>query len=261
MTDKIVEREAHVHGQLWDKLYDGYFSDPHLARDYVAAIIRVTRACKPSAIVDLGGGTGFILEQLVAAGVAEDIRLVDMDESEAQLAMCRHPRLTPRKGSIQSLRRADFVKETESLMLICRSVLQYGGIFRQKPWLTHLRGQLKTGEWFVHQSGCSDDVEAALALDVLFEMMDVDKWVPSKESFLRLLAEAQFEVTDDFPMPPVGMPSDGLAVRYGVAPKTLAKIKADLRRTCANRPDLFRLTPSGFTFAFPYRVFVCKAVA
>ncbi|MBU4200049.1 MAG: ApaG domain-containing protein [Verrucomicrobia bacterium] len=261
MTDKIVAREAHIHGKLWDKLYDSYFSNPYLARDYVAVIIRAAYKCKPSVIVDLGGGTGFILEQLVAAGIAEDIRLVNMDESDAQLAMGRHPRITPRKGAIQSLRRTEIVKETESLMLICRSVLQYGGIFGQKPWLAHLRDQMKPGEWFVHQSGCSDDLEAALALDVLFEMMNVEKWVPHKEAFQELLTQAKFEVVDDFPMPPVGMPSDGLAIRYGVAPETLAKIKADLRRTCANRPDLFKLTPSGFTFNFPYRVFVCKAVA
>jgi len=260
MIDQTVEREIHVHGKLWDKLYAGYFSDPDLARDYVAAIMRRVGECQPSVIVDLGGGTGFILEQLVGAGIVEDIRLVNLDESDSQLAMSRQSRITPRKGSIQSLRRAEMVKDLESLMLICRSVLQYGGIFGQKPWLVHLRGQLKPGEWFVHQSGCSDDVEAALALDVLFEMLGVDKWVPSKEAFRRLLAGAQFEVAEDFPMPPLGMPSDELALRYGVAPETLAKIKADLQRTCANRPDLFQLTPSGFTFNFPYRVFVCKAV-
>jgi len=261
MTDKIVEREAHIHGKLWDKLYDSYFSNPYVAQDYISAIIIATCKCKPSAIVDLGGGTGFILKQLVEAGIADDIRLVNMDESDSQLAMCRHPRITPLKGAIQSLQRAEIVKETESLMLICRSVLQYGGIFGQKPWLAHLRSQLKPGEWFAHQSGCSGDIEAALALDVLFEMMGVEKWVPHKEAFMALLTQAKFEVTDDFPMPPVGMPSDGLAIRYGVAPEILAKINADLLHTCANRPDLFKLTPTGFTFNFPYRVFVCKAVA
>jgi len=55
------------------------------------------------------------------------------------------------------------------------------------------------------------------------------------------------------------MPSEVLAFRYGISPENLEKIKADLVRTCANRPDLFQLTPTGFSFNFPYRVFVCKA--
>ncbi len=259
--ENIVEREAHIHGKLWGTCYRGYFADKDIARDYVAAILHAARAFQPSAIADLGGGTGFILEQLVEAGIPENIRLVNIDASDAQLAMCKHPRLTPLKGTIQSLQRAEIVAETESLMLICRSVLQYGGIARQKPWLAHLRSQLEPGEWFVHQSGCSDDVEAALALDVLFEMMGVDKWAPPREAFLKLLAGARFQVAADFPVSPLVMPSDDLSLRYGVAPDSLAAIKADLMRTCARRPDLFKLTPSGFTFDFPYRVFVCKAVA
>ncbi len=259
MAEDIVRREAHLHGKLWGRYYGGFFSDPRMARDYVAAIMRVAREFKPSAIVDLGGGTGFILEQLIAAGLAENIRLVNLDESEPQLAMCRHPRIAPLKGSIQTLRRAELVGGTASLMLICRSVLQSGGISGQKPWLAQVRAQLKAGEWFVHQSGCADDVEGALALDVLFEQLNVAKWVPAREPLLRLLAEARFKVAEDFPVPPLGMPADELAFRYGMAPETMAKIEADLRRSCAQRPDLFRLTPSGWTFNFPYRVFVCRA--
>ncbi len=51
------------------------------------------------------------------------------------------------------------------------------------------------------------------------------------------------------------MPSEVLAFRYGISPENLERIKADLVRTCANRPDLFQLIPSGgFSFNFPYRV-------
>ena len=255
-----IKRESHVHGKLWAKVGAGYFSDKHMAKDYVAAIMRVARRYNPSAIVDLGGGTGFISEQLIEAGLAENIKLVILDESESQLAMCRNPRITPMKGAFQSFRRADIVDETGSMMLICRSVLQYAGIFGQKPWLNHARSQMNPGEWFVHQSGCSEDIEGALELDVLFELMGVDKWVPHKEALARLLVQAGFEVTDDYFMPPLEMSSEELVVRYGVPSETLVQIGAGLRRTCANRPDLFRITPSGFIFNFPYRVFVCKAV-
>lgn len=255
-----IKRETHVHGKLWGKVAFGYFSNKRMAKDYVAAIMRVARDCKPSAIVDLGGGTGFIFEQLVEAGLAENIKLVVLDESESQLAMCKHPRITPMKGAFQSFRRADIMDETGSMMLICRSVLQYAGIFGQKPWLNHVRSQMKPGEWFVHQAGCSGDIEGALELDVLFELMGVDKWVPHKEALARLLVQAGFEITDDFYMPPVEMISEELIVRYGVSPEALARVEVALRRTCSNRPDLFKVTPTGFIFNFPYRVFLCKAI-
>ena len=254
-----VQREAHVHGALWAQQAAGFFSDPEMAKDYVVAIMGVARAYPPSAIADLGGGTGFILEQLIAAGLAENIRLVNIDESDSQLTACKDPRITPLKGDFQSFRRAEIMGATGNLMLISRSVLHYGGIFKQKPWLDHVRGQMKPGEWFVHQSGCAKDAEAALALDVLFEEMGVGKWVPHREALERLLVQAGFEIMDDFPMPAVEMVSGELAVRYGAAPDTLARIRADLQRAYAHRSDLFRLTPSGFSFYFPYRVFLCKA--
>ena len=255
-----VKREAHVHGKLWAKQASGFFSDPNMAKDYVAAIMRVARDYPPSAIADLGGGTGFILEQLVATNIAENIKLVNIDESDVQLAMCKHPRIVPMKGAFESFRRADIVSETGKMMVISRSVLQYGGIFKQKPWLDHVRGQMKPGEWFVHQSGCAEDAEGALALDAMFEQMDVGKWVPHKEALVRLLVQAGFGITDAFPVPAVEMVSEELSVRYGVSPDTLARIKADLQRTCSNRPDLVKFSPSGFSFNFPYYVFLCKAV-
>ena len=79
---------------------------------------------------------------------------------------------------------------------------------------SHVHGKLwgTPGEWFVHHSGCSEDIEGALELDVLFELMGVDKWVPHKEALARLLVQAGFEITADFPMPPVEMISEELVV-------------------------------------------------
>lgn len=259
MTDRTVEEETHVHGQLWDRLYDGYFSDKGMASGYVSGVMRVAQRERPSAIVDLGGGTGFILEQLVEAGIPEDIRLFDMDESERQLAVCRYPRIARAVGTFQTFCRGDFVGSTGSLMLICRSVLHYAGVLGQKPWLKHLRDQMKPGEWFVHQSGCTDDIEAELALDVFFEMAGVDKWVSQRDALIGLLEKEGFAVREDFPVPALRMPSETAAMRYRLAPERLAAIEADLRRACADRPDLFAVAPSGFVLNFPYRVFLCQA--
>ncbi len=254
-----IEREAHVHGEQWARVAAGFFANPDMARNYVAAILRVARQAPPAAIVDLGGGTGFILEQLIQQGLAEQVRLVDMDESATQLALCRHPRITPIQGALETLDRRRILPEPGRLMLICRSVLHYGGLARQKAWLRHLRGQLEPGEWFVHQSGCALEVEHSLALDALFEQLGVDKWVPSKAAFLQLLEEAGFACEDVFPVPPVPMGRADLVMRYGATPEVMARVDDDLRRTCAGKPHIVEFTASGFIFYFPYLVFVCRA--
>ena len=255
-----TKRESHVHGKSWEKQGSGYFSDSLAAKDYVAAIMRVAGSVKPSAIADLGGGTGFIFEQLIKAGIDEKIRLVVIDESEPQLLVCKHPRITPVKGSFQSFKRSDIMDEAGSLMLISRSVLQYAGFTGQKPWLAHVHSQMKPGEWFVHQPGCTEDAESSMALNRLFGQMGVDKWVPHKEALVQLLAEAGFEIEDDFPMPSLGMISEELVYRYGFPAEDLIPIEAELRRTCSDRPDMLTITPTGFIFNFPYRVFLCKAI-
>lgn len=253
-------REEHVHGDSWARQASGYFSDKGIARDYVAAIMRVVRKSRPAVIADLGGGTGFILEQLIEAGISDDVKLVVIDESGPQLAACRNPRITLIKGVLQSFRRTDVAREDGQLMLICRSVLQYAGIEGQMPWLCHVRGEMRPGEWFVHQSGCTEDPEASVLLNRLFEMMGVDKWVPGRDAFVQMLTEARLEVRENFLMPPIGMVSEELAYRYGVSPEDMKSIEAELRGTCAGRPDMFKTTPAGFVFNFPYRVFLCSAV-
>jgi len=254
-----IKQESHVHGKSWEKQGLGYFSDAQIAKDYVAAIMRVAGSFKPSAIADLGGGTGFIFEQLIKAGIDKKIELVVIDESEPQLAVCKHPRITPIKGSFQSFKRSDIIDERGRLMLISRSVLQYAGFSGQKPWLAHVRSQMEPGEWFVHQPGCTEDAEASKALNRLFEQMGVDKWVPHKDALVQLLVETGFEITEDFPMPSVGMVSDELVYRYGFPADDLVPIEEELRRTCSDRPDMLTITPTGFIFNFPYRVFLCKA--
>jgi hypothetical protein len=255
-----IKCESHVHGKSWEKQGLGYFSDVQVAKDYVAAVLRTARSVNPSVIADLGGGTGFIFEQLIKARVDRKIKLVIIDESEPQLAVCKHPRIVPVKGSFQSFKRTDIIDEAGRLMLISRSVLQYAGFSGQKPWLKHVRSQMRLGEWFVHQSGCTEDAQASKALNRLFEQMGVDKWVPYKDALVQLLVETGFDITEDFPMPSVGMVSEELVYRYGFPAEDLVPIEAELRRTCSDRPDMLKLTPTGFIFNFPYRVFLCKAV-
>ena len=75
--------EQVVHGASWGRVHGGYFSDPAVARPLVAAAREVWAAAQPEVIVDLGGGTGFLLSQLREAGVGGDAALVNLDCSEA----------------------------------------------------------------------------------------------------------------------------------------------------------------------------------
>ncbi|HRT06650.1 MAG TPA: hypothetical protein P5204_13225, partial [Kiritimatiellia bacterium] len=59
--------EQAVHGSSWGRVHGGYFSDTEVARPLVAAVRDVARETRPDRIVDLGGGTGFLLAQLRAA--------------------------------------------------------------------------------------------------------------------------------------------------------------------------------------------------
>ena len=254
-----IDRETHVHGSSWAKQGAGYFSDKGMAAVYVAEILRVAKNAQPSAIADLGGGTGFILELLAEAGIDNNVKLIVIDESGAQLSVC-DPRLVPIHKSILQFERCDVMGDAGTMMLISRSVMHYSGFAGQMPWLRHVRSLLKPGEWFVHQPGCAGDVEAAAALNMFLGRMDVDKWVPYREELLRMLADSGFEVTGDLPAPSVGMPSGELVLRYGVPPLRMTEIGDRLRQGCAHRPDFYRATPDGFVFDFPYRIFTCRAV-
>jgi hypothetical protein len=254
------KREKQAYGSSWAQQAEGYFSAPEMARDYIAAIMHVVSDATPTSIVDLGGGTGFIFEQLIEAGIPENIRLVVIDDSQEQLSQCLHSRIMPLKGGFQSFSRSEVVDESGKLMVISRSVLQYAGFDGQKLWLDHLRGQMLVGEWFVHQSGCTEDLFFSRELNRLFAAMNVDKWVPNYEAFEKLLHNARFEIIESFTVHSVGMASEELIVRYGVSHDNIEKIKVALSSSCVHRPDIVVFPPTGFIFNFPYRVFLCRTV-
>ena len=60
-------REQIVHGASWAQVHGGYFSDPEVARPLVEAVGNVWDEARPDGVVDLGGGTGFMLGQIRAA--------------------------------------------------------------------------------------------------------------------------------------------------------------------------------------------------
>jgi predicted TPR repeat methyltransferase len=174
--EKPVRKELGVHGQRWASIFDGYFSDPEAARPLVEAVERATDASRPVVAADLGGGTGFVLAELLRRGL-KGVRLVNVEVSEKQLTACEDSSIVPLRASADRFERCQLVEEDERLLLMARSVLHYFGEAGLDPLLQHLRGQLRPGELFVHQSACYQRQKDADLMNHLYQRMETGKMV------------------------------------------------------------------------------------
>ena len=62
--NRFIGKEKGIHGPCCDSLHQGYFSDPHVAAAFNEKITEAVAHLHPGVIVDLGGGTGFLLREL-----------------------------------------------------------------------------------------------------------------------------------------------------------------------------------------------------
>ncbi|MBP7828374.1 MAG: hypothetical protein KA248_00505 [Kiritimatiellae bacterium] len=259
ILEEAVARETAVHGRRWAAQYGGYFSDPAVAAPFLDVIEAGLRAKAPDVLVDLGGGTGFILAELIRRGkLPPGVKLYDMDLSDRQLESLPDPRIRPLKSSFLEFQRAAVATATERLMLITRSTLHYAGLAGQKPLLKHLREQLRPGELFIHQTACNARPEDALLVDELLERLHSDKWLPPLDSLIRLCEDAGFRVTRVADAPDLAMDEATLADRYGIAPGEMADIRARLGEAYADSPR-WKATRAGFVVLLGYKILACEA--
>lgn len=80
-----IHREEAVHGEAWDSVHGGYFSDPLVAAPLVKKVCDLAAESKADRIVDLGGGNGFLLGRVRAGGIGSEMSLVNLESSETQL--------------------------------------------------------------------------------------------------------------------------------------------------------------------------------
>jgi hypothetical protein len=106
--NQSISKEMRVHGLRFTSIFDGYFSDPEVARPLVETVHRVIDATHPQVLADLGGGTGFILEELLRHGL-QGVRLVNVDASPKQLAACTDGRIVPLPASIDQVTRRELL--------------------------------------------------------------------------------------------------------------------------------------------------------
>lgn len=253
-----VGTEKVVHGQRWGAVHNGYFSDPAIARPLIKAVTGVLAESPADVIADLGGGTGFMLSQLAQEEIGSAL-LVNINCSDAQLALVNQANISLVRSSIDEFRRTGVATRNQRLLLMMRSVLHYFGESGLQPLLRHLRSQMEPGEFFVHQSAVFDNEEDAVCLNTLYQQMRTQKWYPSTAEMETRLADSGWRVTGSVAAPALLLDSVDLGLRYALDAGDLARIRNAMieKFGTTNRP--FRLTSSGFCAELHYRIFTCAA--
>ena len=254
-----IGREQLVHGASWAQIHGGYFSDPEVARPLIEAVREVWAAARPDAIVDLGGGTGFLLSQLRRAGLSEGALLMDLDGSEPQLAEAAKAGLECVCGAVDGFRREEVAPTGRTALWLMRSVLHYAGENGLDPLLRHLRTQAAAGEFWVHQTACFERAVDAACLNALYRQLRTGKWYPTVADLRQRLAAQGWAVAEERPAPTLILDSDGLGLRYGTDAAGLQAIGQALSAEFGESNDVFRFTPAGFQADLHYRAFICRA--
>jgi hypothetical protein len=258
MKDCIGVEEV-VHGRLWNAVHGGYFSDPAVARPLVETAAGVLTKSPADVVVDLGGGTGFLLSQLALHGITAATTMVNVDCSEAQLALTEGRGISRLCTSLADFRRGAIASGNERCFYMMRSVLHYLGEDGLSPMLRHVRDQAEDGESFVHQTASFDNEEDAACLNSLYSRMHTRKWYPTVSELKGRLARAGWRVVSTTAAPPLLLKSDDLARRYALASDEVDRICDAMAADFGERDGLFRLTPSGFQANLHYRIYTCMA--
>jgi SAM-dependent methyltransferase len=254
-----VGKEANIHGKEWHALHDGYFSDPSVAAPLIQEIRNAISTSKPDVIVDLGGGTGFLLTELIRNNIASGIDLVNLDVSPRQLEMASAKQIRTLHRSLTDFARADVAGADKRLLFIMRSVLHYHGRDGLTPLLQHLRNQVQTGEMFVHQTACFDAQHDADCISLLYEQMQTGKWYSTFDTIHQSLKETGWAAKSISPAPTLSLTSRDLGKRYGIGPVRMDEIRSDIAKRFGEKNDVFKLTADGFCAYLHYKVFVCVA--
>jgi len=260
MKDNIGT-ETVIHGRQWGALHGGYFSNSAIASPLVKTIKNILIKSPADVVVDLGGGTGFLLSQLRAQGVGDDVAFVNVDCSEAQLALSDGKDISSVCTLIDKFKRDDIASKDSRVLFVMRSVLHYFGEDGLSPLLCYLRSQAKAGEFFVHQTASFDNEEEAACLNVLYRHMRTHKWYPTAKDLQRHMTDSGWHVTDTTQALSLLLTSEDLSQRYALNTNDIAYIRDIVAREFGEMKGVFRLIPSGFQANLHYRIYTCVAVS
>jgi hypothetical protein len=210
-------------------------------------------------IVDLGGGTGSLLSQLLVAGVEPGVSLVNLDDSTTQLDVARKTGVSCVRGSVGSFLRREAGPQEGRFLFIMRSVLHYFGEDGLRPVLRHLRAQAKQGEYFVHQTASFYSRRDANCLNELYQMMRTQKWYPTVNFLCKCLGAEGWRVLEVLPVLPLKLACDDLMQRYHLDQKDVLRIRDRLCRNSLVSDKVFKKTDDGFCAFLHYWIYVCRA--
>lgn len=254
-----IGTEKNIHGQNWGKLHGGYFSDPTIARPLIETAKRILAKSPADFIVDMGGGTGFLLSQLASQGIGSDVALVNVDCSEAQLDLIDKNSISSVCTSIGEFKRSAIATGQKRCFFLMRSVLHYLGENGLTPFLRHLRDQAKEGEFFLHQSASFDEEAEAACLNALYKHMRTHKWYPTADNLKKRLVDAGWRVSAITPAPTLLLNSGDLGLRYALDTIDIVRIRDKMAGEFGDKNSVFRITPSGFHANLHYQIYTCLA--
>jgi hypothetical protein len=257
--DEQINREISAHGQQWNAMHDGYFSDPVVAGPLIEAIIRYLSGSDADILLDLGGGTGFILRELIAKGAAANIIPVNLDCSATQLDAMEKKDISCINGFISDFSRDDLITTGKRIFFIMRSVLHYFGREGLIPVLSHIRNQAREGEIFIHQTACFESAEDARCINILYREMGTPKWYPTTSELRESMANTNWQVMDICPAPALKLSSVELGQRYGLDLQTRAKICDSMMDEFGERENVFQRVPEGFVAYLHYQICIARA--
>jgi hypothetical protein len=252
--------ESRVYGPGWNTVHGGYFSDASVAGVFIDSLLPTFKKCRPDIVVDLAGGTGFLLYSLVSIIGKSGARFINIDVSQRQLGCMRNSRIEPLRKSIRRFRRKDLGGEDIRILFMMRSALHYFGREGLRNVLAHLRSQMREGEYFVHQTACFDQARDGECINYLYERMGTDKWYPATGVLCERLGEAGLRVKSLLPAPALTLSSLELAHRYRLSRNSLLQMRNDIVNRHGEKQGLFVSTPDGFRGFLHYKVFTCQAV-
>jgi SAM-dependent methyltransferase len=254
-----VGKEASIYGKEWNALHDGYFSDPAIAAPLIQKVRGAISISKPDIIADLGGGTGFLLRELICNNIASGIELVNLDVSPKQLEMVSDKQIRTLWRSLTDFARTDAGDPEKRLLFIMRSVLHYYGRDGLAPILQHLRNQMRSGEMFVHQTACFEKQRDADCMNLLYERMQTGKWYPTADPLVRTLEKSGWTVNSVSPAPALSLTSHDLGRRYGIDSARLDAIRSEIIQRFGEKSGVFEITQDGFRAFLHYKLFTCVA--
>jgi len=258
-TKEAPGRDAAIHGARWDAVHGGYFSDAAVAKPLLEKIEEAVALTRATVVVDLGGGTGFLLAQLAARGECDAIRLVNVDSSNDQLAAVQCRAVECVRASLEQFTRPAVAAEDARVVWVMRSALHYFGEQGMLTVLEHLRRQAQQGEMFVHQTACFVHEREAECLNTLYREMHTGKWYPTADHLCRMLERAGWRVGDMNGAPALPLTDHDLALRYGMTEEAMARIRAGLERQFGPIAEVLELSPDRFCAYLHYRIAVCTA--